>query len=928
MTSYSELKKNSALEGENLAYIENLYEQYLQNKANVDPKWQAYFASEFKNENNVPSYSAIRQKFAELARVKVSVGVGNQKSSNALQEKVSEWIAAYRRYGHLCAKTDPLNLNNTSNLGILNLATYGLSATDTNLYDAAGVSGLTSATLSQIQQRCEKIYCGPIGFETEYLDNPEEVQWLRTRVEQYPQWHLNHEEKIQLLTELSAVEGLEKTFGSRYVGVTRFSLEGGDSQIPFINYLIKNCTAFGTKEVVLGMAHRGRLNVLVNVLGMPPKTLFDQFDGKFTYPQNCSYDVKYHLGYSADLSTPNGPLHASLCFNPSHLEIISPVAQGSVRARQDRRHDFAHHTVFPIQIHGDSAFIGQGVVMETFGLSQTRGFKVGGSIHLVINNQVGFTTSHPEDTRSSRYCTDVAKIVNAPVFHVNGDQPEAVLFIAKLALDYHHRFQKDVVIDLVCYRRYGHNEGDEPSATQPLMYQVVRKLPTTRKLYADQLIKEGIITQEQVDSLINNYRQALEENKTLITHVDNPDYARYQMDWARYASTSWTDSVATALSQQTFSAIESQITTTPENFKVQAQVAKILANRANAYAGKTPLIWGDAEMLAYASLVYEGYGVRLTGQDAGRGTFAHRHAVIYDQSTGEAFASLQHLGSQQADFTVIDSLLSENAVMAFEYGYAATNPQTLTIWEAQYGDFANGAQVVADQFLSAGEQKWQRLCGLVLLLPHGYEGAGPEHSSSRVERYLQMCAQDNMQVCVPTTAAQIFHLLRRQMIRPYRKPLIVLTPKGILRKATSTMADIFEGAFQCVISDQEIAPTAVKRVMLCSGKVYYELCEKREAMQNKDTAILRLEQLYPFPKEQLQEVLGKFSNAKSFLWCQEEPENQGAWRHIRDNLNTCLSAKQQWEYLGREASASTAAGYHKLHEQERQAFLARAFAAK
>ena len=930
MTSYADLQHSGAFETENLAYIESLYEDYRQDPNSVPESWRAYFETHAQ-EFAAPNYNDVREKFLTLARSKTAPATSAASHTDSYLEnqlKVYRLISGYRRYGHLCAKTDPLGLAVAPVIPNMELSTYGLSLEDPNEYDAKGLGGLKTATIKKIVALCQQTYCGDIGFEFEYLDDPKEVAWLRQRIEQFSQWKLTKEQKISLLKELSAVEGLEKTFGSRYVGVTRFSLEGGDTQIPFLNYVIKNSTAHGAREVVLAMAHRGRLNVLVNVLGMPANDVFAQFEGKYAYDEGHSDDVKYHYGYSSDLGTPNGPIHASLSFNPSHLEIISPVAQGSVRARQDRRKDVERKEVFAIQIHGDSAFIGQGIVMETFGLSQTRGFKVGGSVHLVINNQVGFTTSKPEDTRSSQYCTDTAKIVNVPVFHVNGDKPEAVLFIAALALEYHSQFKKDVVIDLVCYRRYGHNEGDEPSATQPLMYQVIRKLPSVRKLYADKLIAEGVMDQQQSDAIIDDYRDALEKNQSLVEHVSDPDYALFAPDWKLYEGTHWNDPVKTALSKKTFEVIAQALTAVPENFKLQAQVAKIIAARKEAFNAdpKTDsLIWGDAEALAYASLVHEHYAVRLVGQDSGRGTFAHRHAVLHEQTTAETFTSLEHISADQANFTVVDSLLSENAVMAFEYGYTATEPRALVLWEAQYGDFSNGAQVVIDQFLSAGEQKWKRYSGLVLLLPHGYEGAGPEHSSARLERYLQLCAQDNMQVCVPSTPAQMFHMLRRQMLRPYRKPLIVLTPKSLLRKAKSSISEILQGQFQCVISDESVKADPMKRVILCSGKVYYDLLEKREALGNKDTALLRLEQLYPFPHDDLVKALATFSKAKTFVWCQEEPENQGAWRQIRDELAACLDGKKVWQYVGRSAAASTAAGYKKLHEKEQQALLNSAF---
>ncbi len=930
MSSYSDLKKNSAFEGENAAYLEDLYEQYLQNPSSVSEAWQDYFQTQFQKTAHAPLHSKVRQRFLDLAAQKSLVPIVTPAARDACDQqlKVSHLIEAYRQFGHLQAKTDPLQLTPPSNLDILNLASWGLNKNDSNHYDADNLAGLKSASLAKIVETCEKIYCGSIGFEFEYIDRPAEVQWLRKKIETFVSWQLPQDQKINLLKELTAAEGLEKTLGARYVGVTRFSAEGGETQIPMLNALIHQSAALGIQEVMIGMAHRGRLNVLVNVLGMPPKDIFGQFEGNYAYQENRSDDVKYHYGYGANLKTAYAPIHASASFNPSHLEIVSPVVQGAVRARQDKLNDDQRTKVLAIQLHGDSAFAGQGVVMETFSLSQTRGFKVGGSIHLVINNQVGFTTSNPQDMRSSYYCTDIAKMVNAPIFHVNGDDPEAAIFVAQLALAYHAEFHKDVVIDLVCYRRYGHNEGDEPSATQPLMYQVIRKLPTTRKIYAEALVAQAVLTQAEVDSMINEYRDQIEAGKEIVPHLANPAFEASIPDWKKYQPTAWDTPTQTTISAKTLKEIAKKITQLPEGFKLQAQVAKIFAARADAYEGKTPLIWGDAEMLAYASLLNEGHRVRLVGQDSGRGTFAHRHAVLYDQTTGKAFYPLDQVSRKDAPFSVIDSVLSENAVMAFEYGYANMLPEALVLWEAQYGDFSNGAQVVIDQFLSSGEQKWGQYCGLVLLLPHGFEGMGPEHSSARLERFLQLCAQDNMQVCLPTSPAQLFHLLRRQVLRPYRKPLVIMTPKALLRKMTSTVEELTQGSFQVVIPDVEkIKADSVRRVILCSGMVYYHLAQKRQEKNISDIAIVRVEQLYPFPQAALKVELAKYKNAKSIVWCQEEHKNQGAWRQIRAELEACLPSSQVLTYVGRKPAASTAAGYKKLHEKELVEFLEEAMKA-
>jgi 2-oxoglutarate dehydrogenase E1 component len=922
MTDYTDCKASSAFEGENAAYLESLYEQYISDPSALSPEWQAYFAKHFSGVEHAPSHSAVRAYFLNLPKQSAAI---ISDSGLLEQEKIAALIQAYRKFGHLQANIDPLGLMTQAPVEALTPGFYGLSETDARSYALSDFAALKQATVAEVIAQCQKIYCGAIGFEYQHLDNPVEIAWLQKHIEQFATWRITPDDQLDLLKQLTATEGLEKIFGTKYVGVTRFSVEGGDTQIPLLNYLIQHAPQTGIKEVVVGMAHRGRLNVLINVLGMPIRDILAQFEGTYAYTEGRASDVKYHFGFSADLKTNYGVVHASLGFNPSHLEIISPVIQGSVRARQDRRHDTAHAQVLPIQFHGDSAFAGQGVVMETFEMSQIRGFKVGGSVHIVVNNQVGFTTSNPNDTRSSRYCTDVAKIVSAPIFHVNGDHPEAVLFVAQLVLAYHQAFKKDVVIDLVCYRRFGHNEGDEPSATQPLMYQKIKKLPSVRMLYAEQLIAQNVLTVAQRDEMMVTYRKQMDDHMILLEQAANPDYLQYQPDWTRYEHTVWTEPAATNLSKADYEALVPKITALPDGFTLQAQVARILTTRVAAYAGKTPLIWGDAEMLAYASLLQEGYLVRLVGQDSGRGTFAHRHAVVYDQNTGAPYIALQHLSSQQAAFTVVDSFLSENAVMAFEFGYASTEPRSLVLWEAQYGDFVNGAQVVIDQFLSSSEQKWDRYCGLVLLLPHGQEGAGPEHTSARLERFLQLCAQENMQVCVPTTPAQMFHLLRRQVLRPYRKPLVVLTPKGLLRKATSDVTEILTGQFEVVLDDAH-ASEKVKRVILCSGRVYYDLQEKRAALQQEDVAIVRIEQLYPFPHEQVAAVLKKYKKTQDIIWCQEEPKNQGSWLFIRAYLEACLHSKQTLTYIGRDEAASTAAGYKKLHVAQQAKLLADAFA--
>lgn len=918
--NFNELQQYSYLDGDNAIYLESLYEQYLQDPQSVSPEWQQFFAT-IKPAQTEIIHSQVRDYFAQLARQApvASTATATNNLNVETQLKIYQFINAYRRYGHLRANIDPLKMMDMPATPMLDPTYYGLNPADSTEYAVDGLAGLQKASINTIINLCQKIYASTLGFEYCHIDNPEEANWLQSKIEMREAVSLTAEEKKALLNSLTQAEGLEKYLASTFAGEKRFSLEGGETLIPILHHMIESGGAYGLKEVVIGMAHRGRLNVLVNIFGKPTKELFSQFDGTYQYAENRSDDVKYHYGYSCDVAGPKGPLHLSLGFNPSHLEIISPVVEGSARARQDRRHDQGEQ-VMAIQIHGDSAFAGQGIVMETFSLSQTRGFKTGGSIHIVINNQVGFTTHRLDDTRSTFYCTDIAKMINAPIIHVNSDAPESALFAAKLALDYRQRFKKDVVIDLVCYRRLGHNEGDEPAATQPLMYKTVKQLPTTRKLYAEQLVRSDIVSQEDVEGMQSAYRALLDAGKSIVEHVANPEQQKFSADWSLYESGTWQAPVKTALDEETLHEISQILCRLPENFKVQPQVNRAIQQRFEAFQGNAPLIWGDAEILAYASLLKENFLVRLVGQDAGRGTFAHRHAVLHDQDTGEAFTALQQLDNNQAKFTVIDSLLSEEAVMAFEYGYACTEPRSLVLWEAQYGDFANTAQVVIDQFLSAGEQKWGRYCGLVLLLPHGLEAAGPEHSSARLERYLQLCAQQNMQVCIPTTPAQIFHLLRRQALRPYRKPLIIMTPKGYLRKATSTLSDITSGEFQVVIPENRPLKK-VRRVIICSGRVYYDLLEQCTTKNYDDIALIRLEQIYPFPIDALKAAVATFSDCEDVIWCQEEHKNQGAWYQIEHHLEKSLSAKQKLRYIGRPAAASPAAGYKKLHQKELTSFL-------
>ena len=729
------------------------------------------------------------------------------------------------------------------------------------------------------------------------------------------------DEKKHILERLTAAEGLERYLHTKYVGQKRFSLEGGDSLIPLLDYLVQEGGKSGVEETIIGMAHRGRLNVLVNLLGKSPKDLFSEFEGQYDLAKlRGSGDVKYHKGFSADLKTGSGNVHVALAFNPSHLEVVNAVVEGSARARQERRGDASGDKVLPVQIHGDAAFAGQGVIMETLQLSQARGFYTGGSVHVIINNQIGFTTSDPRDARSTLYCSDVAKMVEAPILHVNADDPEAVCFVTRFALEYRMKFHKDVVIDLVCYRRHGHNEADEPAATQPLMYQVIRKKPTVRQLYADKLAAEGVISSADAAAMIEQYRNGLDEGKPQARAALGLIGNRYTVDWSEYLGADW-EPVKTGVDMGRLRVLGKAITTYPTDWSLHPRVLAIMQSREKMINGDLALDWGCAENLAYASLVQEGYPIRLTGQDSGRGTFFHRHAVLHDQPTGRTYVPLQHLASNQPKFTVTDSVLSEEAVMGFEYGFSTTEPHCLTIWEGQFGDFCNGAQVIIDQFISSGEAKWGRVSGITLFLPHGYEGQGPEHSSARLERFLQLCAEFNMQVCVPSTPAQMFHVLRRQLLRSLRKPLVLMTPKSLLRHplSVSRLEELSGSGFQTVIDEiDDTKPSAVTRIVFCSGKVYFDLLKSRREAKTESVAIVRIEQLYPFPSEEYEAVLRKYSNAREIIWCQEEPQNQGSWYQIRHRLQSKLDAKHELLYAGRAGAAAPATGITALHEEQQK----------
>jgi len=937
-SSMERLWRSSHIAGGNAAYVEDLYESYLKDPNGVPEGWRDYFDklprvdSAVLQIQDVP-HSVIRERFAQISKMRVRTEATVTHDSRATeherkQVRVVQLISAYRQRGHQKANLDPLGLAPREHVADLELGFHQLSTADFDTVFQTGSLhiGKADARLGEIVDALERTYCNTIGAEFMHIVHTEQRHWIMQRMESVrsaPDY--GAEARLLLLRHLVEAEGLEKSLGSKYPGTKRFGLEGGESLIPMLSEMIQRSGAYRVQEIVIAMAHRGRLNVLVNILGKNPSELFAEFEGRAQY--SSSGDVKYHQGFSSNVMTPGGEIHLALSFNPSHLEIVAPVAEGSVRARQERRSDKTGDLVLPIIVHGDAAFAGQGVVMETFQMSQTRGYSTGGTIHVVLNNQVGFTTSRREDARSTEYCTDIAKMVQAPIFHVNADDPEAVLFVTQLAVDFRTEFKKDVVIDLICYRRRGHNEADEPAVTQPLMYASIRKHPTTRDLYARRLVEAGVLTQAEDEAMVEEYRASLDRGTPLVsTLVSEPNKSLF-VDWSPFLGHDWTLEADTRVPLAELQALAHDSNVAPDGFPIHRQVAKILEDRRKMAAGAMPVNWGFAETLAYASLLREGYPVRITGQDVGRGTFSHRHAVLHNQKTGRTYRPLQHVDPDQATFRIYDSLLSEEAVLAFEYGYATTMPQGLVVWEAQFGDFANGAQVVIDQFITSGEHKWSRLCGLTMLLPHGYEGQGPEHSSARLERFMQLCAEHNIQVCVPTTPAQVFHMLRRQAIRPLRKPLVVMSPKSLLRHkdAISTIEELAEGRFHNVLDEtDELDRSRVQRVVLCSGKVFFDLRAARRERGIENIAILRMEQLYPFPEAELLALLRTFPNITDAVWCQEEPMNQGAWYASQHHMRRVFHQVRPGIYLryvGREASAAPAAGYMALHLAQQERFI-------
>ncbi|MDP8985160.1 MAG: 2-oxoglutarate dehydrogenase E1 component [Pseudomonadota bacterium] len=914
----------TALSGGNAGFIEDLYEKFLQDPASVEPAWAKYFGSLKGDSTGEVAHGEVRERLRLRQDKPAAAASVATDVASAKQGAVSRLIQVYANRGHLIAHLDPLGLQERAKPYVLDLQYFGLSEADLDtefFTNSRNESIPQRIKLSHILRDLKFIYCGTIGAEFAHVSDSHERIWLQDNFQSGRMQHrFSVEEKKNMLWQLTAAEGLERYLHTKYVGQKRFSLEGGDSLIALLDDLVQQGGKFGVEEAIIGMAHRGRLNVLVNLLGKSPKDLFNEFEGHYDLTKlRGSGDVKYHKGFSSDLKTSFGNVHVALAFNPSHLEIVNAVVEGSARARQERRKDAQGDKVLPVQIHGDAAFAGQGVIMETLQLSQARGFYTGGTVHIIVNNQVGFTTSDPRDARSTLYCSDVAKMVEAPILHVNADDPEAVCFVTRFALEYRMKFHKDIVIDLVCYRRHGHNEADEPAATQPLMYRVIRKKPTARQIYADKLIAEGVLTAAEATAAMEQYRTGLDEGKPQARAALGLIGNKYTVDWSEYLGADWSEPVKTSVEMGRLKALGKAITSYPTDWTLHPRVQALMQARERMVAGDLALDWGCAENLAYASLIQEGYAVRLTGQDSGRGTFFHRHAVLHDQTTGRRYLPLQHLATGQPTFTVTDSVLSEEAVMGFEYGFSTTEPHCLTIWEGQFGDFSNGAQVIIDQFISSGEAKWGRLSGLTLFLPHGYEGQGPEHSSARLERFLQLCAEYNIQVCVPSTPAQMFHLLRRQMVRALRKPLIIMTPKSLLRHplSVSRLEELASGGFRNAMDEiDDLKPSAVTRVVLCSGKVYFDLLKARRESKIDTVALVRLEQLYPFPSDEYEAIIRKYPNAREIIWCQEEPQNQGGWYQIRHRLQLPLNAKHELLYAGRAGAAAPATGIAALHEQQ------------
>jgi 2-oxoglutarate dehydrogenase E1 component len=937
-------ESRSFLTGDNAPYIAHIYESYLENPSDVSLDWRHFFSSLGESEEQVlkdllgPSWG--RFPLEEKVEVPPHKEVATADVQSAIEDSIRAimLIRAYRARGHMMADLDPLHLSKANHYPELDPKTYGFTEEDYDrpifIYD---VLGLAYATLNEILERVRKTYCGTIGVEFLHIQDPTKKLWLQKRIEGEGELGLAepiHDRSLQkkILKELVTAEAFEQFLHVKYPAAKRFGLDGAESLIPGLEEMLRRSSELGVQEVVIGMAHRGRLNVLGNILGKSYRAIFAEFQGQSPQPDQVqgSGDVKYHLGTSTDREFEGRKLHLSLTANPSHLEAVDPVVVGKVRAKQTQYKDTARKKIMGLLLHGDAAFAGQGLVAETFMLSQLHGYQTGGTFHIIINNQIGFTTG-PAFARSTAHCSDIAMIVQAPIFHVNGDDAEAVVKVMSLAAEYRHTFGSDVLVDLVCYRRFGHNEADEPSFTQPLMYKAIKDDPFIGKKYIEKLLKEKALTQEEVEAIERTIDHNLQEN-----FQGSTSYQPSKADWLAgkwegfVPSSTHNGHAVTGLKEETITSIATALSQMPKSFHLHPKLERFLAGRAAMGKGNAPIDWSFAEALAFGSLLLEGHLVRLSGQDCGRGTFSQRHAVLYDQETEEKYLALNHISPTQATFEVWDSPLAEASVLGFEVGYSLAEPRSLVLWEAQFGDFSNGAQVIIDQFISAGEMKWLRMSGLVMLLPHGYEGQGPEHSSARLERYLQLCAEDNMQVVNCTTPANYFHALRRQVHRKFRKPLIIMTPKSLLRykNSFSQLSDFTNGtSFQEVIPDTLLPSSHIKRVILCSGKIYYDLLERRLEAGVEDIALIRLEQYYPFPKEALAKILKPYKNAE-LIWCQEEPINMGAWtfidRRLEDMLKEIDIKAKRPIYVGRPESASTATGLLSRHVFEQNLVVSQA----
>ena len=920
-----ELWGSSHISAGHAAYLESLYESFINNPEDLSIEWLDFFTNlpDHPTSNGEISHQEIIKEFKNISRSnKVS-----KVSVDERQGEVVRLIQSYRNRGHLKAKLDPLGMMERRLVEDLNIEFHGFSEMDLDeeFYTDTLNTGKNKLPLREIVRRLEEIYCGNIGIECNHIMESKERRWFQKKFESKLQdYSFTDDQKYNIYERLNSAEGLAKYLSAKYPGMKRFGIDGAESLVPLVESVIQNCGSIGANQICFGMAHRGRLNLLVNVLGKLPSELFAAFDEDSTLEGANTGDVKYHLGFSSNLNTPGGEVHVSLFNNPSHLEIVDPVVIGSVRARQDRIKDKDRSKVIPVLLHGDASFSGQGVVMESLQMSQTRGFYVGGCIHIIVNNQIGFTTSNINDSRSTDYSSDVAKIIQAPVIHVNGDDPEMVVNAAKIACKYRNKFKKDIVIDLFCYRRRGHNEADDPSATQPLMYKKISEHPSVLKQYEQALLSKKVLTDNKVKSIKKEYRKSLESGQTVAKNLAKKPNNSLWFDWDPYLDSKWWPKVDTSVDKKQFKELGRDICSIPKSFSLGSQATKIFEDRIKMTDENIPINWGYAETMAYATLLNEGYPIRITGQDVRRGTFSHRHACVFDSKSGMGFIPLSEIAEKNnSRFDIYDSLLSEEAVLGFEYGYSATWPSGLAIWEAQFGDFANGAQVVIDQFIVSAQHKWERLSGLVMLLPHGYEGQGPEHSSARIERFLQLCASENIQVCVPSSPKQIFHLLRRQAIRKMRTPLIVISPKSLLRNpdATSNLDELTSGEFSCVIDDDLKNKNDVKRIIMCSGKVYYDLAKMRDKNDFKDVGIVRIEQLYPFPYDDLEEILTKYENVQEFIWCQEEPLNQGAWFSHRHRIQRVLDRFDKGDevsLVSRPPAAAPAVGLMKLHLQQQE----------